>query len=554
MTPSVEFSNRLAQADACRNSRRWQEALGHYHYAEVHLSGSALAAVKHNLAICCLALGEAASALAYCDAALALNQALWQSEVVKAKALKDLGQAEQSIAMLAALMQRLPTNENVRLELAAMTLHELGDAALSQRLVEPLLSMPDYAADARLTSLMARLYDRDQPAEQLTRDLQAFATDHIVQRPTPCTQRQSAPGTRKRVGLISPQFSCSPVYFFCIGALRLLAAEYDLIFFNRGVKSDWATREFSQLAAEWFDVARLDGESLAAFLRKQGLDTLLDMGGWMDTMAMRALSTKPAKRLYKWVGGQSATTGLAAFDGMFTDLRQSAPSQQHLYTEPLVFLDSGYVSYSAPEYMPAPALPAGAKKEQLTLGVIANPAKVSRAFLAFLKRRLAELSRDQRGHVTLRFIDKRYRHAQLQQRIKEFIYSANGAPRAPKVAIEFVVPQDHPEYLTEVSKLSAVLDTFPYTGGLTTIEALALGVPCFTRVGTLFSERHAFSHCSYAGMELKEFDLDGGVFAGLFDGSGKHNEPRRRKSLIARSSARLDHAALANAMGRYLAQ
>jgi predicted O-linked N-acetylglucosamine transferase (SPINDLY family) len=536
-----DITQRLMQADSYRQSSRWQEAVDHYLYAEPHVDGNGAAAVKHNLAVCFLGLGETAQAIAYCEAALQINDALWQSEVVKAKALKESGDSDAALRLLANLVKRYPANAEVRLELASMALHELGDAALAQRLVAPLLDNENYRVDATLTSLMARLYDRNETAEELTRALCTFAATYLTMPPQRIDAVPGKAPSRLRIGLVSPQFCCSPVYFFCIGALRLLSAEFDLIVFNRGRKNDWATREFRTIASDWIDSFGLDSAELAEQMRKNDLDVLIDLGGWMDPTALRALSTKPARRMYKWVGGQSATTGLAAFDGMFSDMHQTPLSHQPLYVEPLILLKSGYVTYTAPPYLPAPAeAPAG----RTALGIISNPAKVSAPFLTHLRKSLARLP-STGNEVALRFIDKRYRHGHLQKRIHAALRMGDGAI-PDNIRIEFVVPQDHPGYLSELSQLTAVLDTFPYTGGLTTIEALSVGTPCYTTSGKLFSERHTFAHCKYAGMMLAQFDMN------TWFQSGGTSEARSGASLLQSTSRRLDHDALAQELAGHL--
>ena len=541
--PSMPVADMLQIADSYRREQRWNDAALLYSIADRASAPSA--PVKHNLALCLLGSGDAAGALGYAEAALAIAPTLWQSEIVRIKALKSLRRIDEALAAAQHLLERQPYNGDARLELADLLLHELGDARSAHLHAAHLLVDPRHAQDATLTSLMARLYDRDESAEALTAEIVAFADAQLTlaqARPAsePAGEARAPGSSRRRIGLISPLLCCSPVYFFCIGALKLLAQDFDLTFIHRGRKRDWATAEFRSIARDWFELPEASAEALAAFLRSQRFDVLLDLGGWMDTAALRALSTKPAPRMYKWMGGQSATTGLKAFDGMLTDRYQTPRAQQGLYTEPLILLRQGYVTYSAPAYLPAPA---AAQADRHAIGVIANPAKVSRRFLDSLVAMFASPQvKDLAKALTLRFIDQRYRHAGARARIEAAL-----APLDERIAVEFITPAGHPAYLAELVGLDAVLDTHPYSGGLTTVEALALGVPCLTRAGALFSERHSYAHCRYAGMLYAHSDFDRGGLAALLE---TPQEPRA--SLIRADSKRVDHAGLARELATLL--
>lgn len=527
----------LSRADALRKVGQWADACCLYQTVQAQQPNNAV--VAHNLALCHLALGQVNQAVEHSRRAVQLQPTLWQSALVWAKALVLRNDKPLALALLRRLHAQWPGNADIRHELATLTLHVVGDAVQARALVRPLLGIPQHGRDAEITTLVTLLYDRE-PDVSAQRVNQAFldfgaqrlpldaAAQSRVQS-TLAHQAATGPTTvrpRLKVGLLSPQFFASPVYFFAIGALRELAGAVDLVVFNRGQKSDWATEAFRSLATDWHDVASLPAEALARMLASHQLDALIDLGGWMDPVALSALSAKPARKLYKWVGGQSVTTGLRSFDGFLTDDYQTPVGSDALYSEPLVRLLAGYVTYTPPPYLP-PAQPRPTDATGVVLGVIANPAKVSRTFLTDLAQRHRVWQ--QHGHpVRLRFIDYRYQHPEVRQRIERGL---------PGAAVEFVAPANHREYLSTVAQLDATLDTWPYSGGLTTIEALALGVPSYTRLGELFCERHTQAHCHYAGMQLSDYRID--------DFNGWPQVPRNGHSLLRADSPRVNHAALA---------
>jgi len=472
---SEKVKQLLTQSQQAMNEASWTTARDGFLQASHWLPQAAQ--VHHNLALCQLALGQSEAAKASADKALSLNPNLWQSCMVKGNALKALKQAEAADVAYAQVLQMQPGNGEALLARADLAINVFGLPLQAMAMVLPLLRDKTHDVDAQLTTLMANVYDRDVSAAVLTQAVMKFSKQNLrmnartneklnrlklVAR-TPLEVKTKRP----RVALISPLFCASPVYFLTILGWRHVAKGCDLVIFNRGHKSDWATEHFKELSTEWHDVQEIPAEKLALQIHAADIDVLYDLGGWMDPVALKALSIKPARQMFKWVGGQSLTTGLESFDGWIGDEWQSPLNLQHLYTEPLVNVPGGYATYTPPPYMPS------VPSQKIGQPVIfSNPAKLSRAFLAWL------------GKVpgTLVFVHQQFQYERTRQKVIQAL---------GKERVQFICPSSHREALQVLGRFEWMIDTFPYSSGLTAREAVAMGVKVKVFAGELFCERHS---------------------------------------------------------------
>lgn len=500
---TATFDQVLADADRARAKAEWAKALGLYRLA---VAVRTLPEILLNMAVCHAALGESEAALGVAQQAFGVRPDLWQAGLLAAALHKERGRPALALGLLERAHGASPDSVPVRLRLAGLTLNFLGDARRARALVQDIRADAPGADEAAFLGIAAQLYDRDVDAAALTAQIRAFAAREL---PAPALAAMPALSARARprIGLISSLFCRSPVYFFCATTLEQLSRHADLVFFDRGTRRDEATLELKRLARDWQDVQRLDAAPLTEQLRRADLDLLLDLEGWSDLTVMRALSRKPARRLVKWVGGQSASSGLSVYDGFLADEAQVPVASRAFYSEPLLTPAAYYVDYRPPAAVAQQR--ERARVDAGVVGVISNPAKVSRGFIETLVAGAAPGRR-------IRFIDHRYREPLTRERIERELDAAQQrcGRRAGALRVEFASPASHDEYLAQVAAVGAVYDTFPYGGGLTLCEALSLGKVCCVRGGHLMSERHALSHIrNFSPFDRQRSDAQSAVLA-----------------------------------------
>src|SRR5262249_5102095 len=86
-------------------------------------------------------------------------------------------------------------------------------------------------------------------------------------------------------------------------------------------------------------------------------------------------------------------------------------------------------------------------------------------------------------------------------------FTEAGIPEA-RVTIEGSTP--HWQLVNHHNDIDIGLDSRPYSGGLTTLEAMWMGVPVVTTPGRTFAGRHSLTHLTNAGLgEMVAPDEDG---------------------------------------------
>lgn len=328
-------------------------------------------------------------------------------------------------------------------------------------------------------------------AEQLTA---MRACSDILTRPAVRPLANSRDPERKlTVGLLSGSFRSHPVGWLTVAGVETLDPDaFQVICLaQKAVLHDPIAQRFRASATEWIDIDALPDQALAELARARGVDILIDLGGYGDAGRMHACALRLAPVQVKWVGMQSHSSGLAEMDWFITDRWETPPGFERFYSERLMRLPDGYVCYSppphAPDVTPLPALRNGF----ITFGCFNNLAKITPRVIETWARILTRVPHSRMVLKTHQLGDPETAASCLEA------FASHGVD---PVRIETRGASGHRAFMGQYGDIDLVLDPFPYSGGLTTCEALWMGVPTLTLPGETFASRHSASHMSNTGL------------------------------------------------------
>lgn len=299
-----------------------------------------------------------------------------------------------------------------------------------------------------------------------------------------------SPSKRLKIGFVSGDFRFHAMLFF---ALPLIEARdksaFEVFCYSTTAKIDPYTPDFRAAADQWRDVRALSTDDLAQLIVHDGIDILIDLSGHAPHNRLPVFAAKPAPLQVAW-GDYVDTRGLDTIDVLLGDAIHTPESEDALFTERLVRFAPDYVCYRPPGYAPPVAEAPCLAKGYATFGTFSEVTKIGPAsvlqWAAVLKAvpgskfllngyLLADAARQ--GRIVSAFMD--------QGILVDRLVFKNGGL--------------HADFLAQYAEVDVIIDTAPYSGGLTTCEALLMGVPVLTVAGDRFCSRHATAHLTNGG-------------------------------------------------------
>ncbi|MBE0615350.1 MAG: tetratricopeptide repeat protein [Burkholderiales bacterium] len=369
-------------------------------------------------------------------------------------------------------------------------LGRVADAILHYR--ETYRLAPDFPE--ALASVLACLnYDPECSPEQAAAEHRNWA-EQAASRYYPMSPRfdnDRDPERRLRIGYISPDFRRHPVS--AIFAPILAAHDRDRLevscYYNYAGE-DAITLQLKSLAGHWRPIVAMSDEKLCEQIRSDRIDILVDLAGHTTHNRLLAFARKPAPVQVSWLGYFN-TTGLATMDYFISDPWSSPAGQERYYVERVLRLRHTRFCYQPPEYMPALSPLPAQTSGHITFGCLNNLSKLNEQVLALWGRVLRAVP-ESRLLVQAAALDD----APNRARFSALCAKHGIAPERLTLRGFSPIEQSPASY----AEIDIALDPFPFCGGMTSLEALWLGVPVITLAGETIASRQSASMLMNLGL------------------------------------------------------
>ena len=293
-----------------------------------------------------------------------------------------------------------------------------------------------------------------------------------------------------RVGYVSSDFYRHPVALFLLPVLaRHDRSRFDVRCYMTGANADSVTAELRALADGWRDAASMSDAALADTIRSDGIDLLVDLTGHAGECRLGVFAQQPAPVQASWLG-YLHSTGMRRLQYRISDRHTDPPGlSESLHTETLVRLPDSQWCYRPFLTIDHAAAPPCARNGFPTFGSFNQAPKISRTTRARWSELLARLP-------DARLLVAGVPPARATESLLRDLAAGGAAPS--RIRLVPYVPLD--EYLRLFNEVDIALDTFPYSGGTTTCDALWMGVPVLTAPGSRSVSRSACSALSTLGL------------------------------------------------------
>lgn len=300
-------------------------------------------------------------------------------------------------------------------------------------------------------------------------------------------QRRFYDHEKIRIGLISGDFHLHPVINWSWPLMtRFDKNLFEIYCYSNDKSKDKVNTYLRSIMHGWRDIYNLKDEQAAKLIYDDEIDILFDLAGHTGNNRLTVTAYRPASVQVVGVGDMFST-GFDCVDYFLADVY--CAGDENFFTEKVIQLPHSHICYEPTSTKEPAAEPPCIKNGFITFGTFNQYQKITDSMLVAWKNILDAVP-NSRLILKNKIVSMEGGKEFINNRLKKFGFDL------ARVELRSTTKN----YLLEYNDVDIALDTFPYTGGVTTCEALHMGVPVVSLYGTRHGTRFGLSILKNIGL------------------------------------------------------
>jgi predicted O-linked N-acetylglucosamine transferase (SPINDLY family) len=329
------------------------------------------------------------------------------------------------------------------------------------------------------SKLLCYFYKEDLDLDNYYKDIdklkKIYSTNIIVKN----ENKRIFSDKQTRIGFVSADFRAHAVGFQILDVIKNLSEYSELrlyLYYNKLEDDDEITKSFKKLNINWINIIKLSDAEVIDKLKHDNLQILIDLSGITEGGRPNIFYHQPCPVQISWCG-YLASIGMEENHYIFADKYSIPKEDESKYTEKIYRLDKAWSvlskNYNVIANSNIPAL----KNKFISFGSFNNILKINHKVVSTWSKILCRTLNSKLYLFSNNFNEQEFKS------YFEKLFLDNGV-RLDQLFFQPSLKRD--DLLNKYNLIDIALDTFPYSGGTTSLESYWMGVPVLTKKGDYF--------------------------------------------------------------------
>jgi len=328
------------------------------------------------------------------------------------------------------------------------------------------------------TKLLAYFYQEDLDLDSYYKDIAKLKKIYNKNNINRYEKKKNYSYKKMKIGFISADLKLHAVSFQIFDVVKNLSENLELelfLYYNEEFE-DEITESFKKLNINWRNIFNLTDEDVIESLNLDNIQILIDLSGFSKGCRPKVFYYKPCPIQISWAG-YLASTGMEQIDYIFADKHTIPKQDESMYVEKIFRLDKTWTVLSKNYNVKVNGNLPASQNNKISFGSFNNILKINRKVIGAWSKILCNVNNSK-----LYLFSKNFYELEFNNYFKKLFFD-NGVKSDQLI---FGTNLSRDELLNRYNIIDIALDTFPYSGGTTSLESYWMAVPVLTKKGNYF--------------------------------------------------------------------